>query len=259
MSTSAFVNETQQSEFVVDSAASMHMQSRKNLNSAELDTVRLSRNPTTIITDNGEVQTNEEASVYVNDVELHGSEKSEDDNKDIDLVRGNLLRDLPERLENFTEIRVAEGVSASRDTPASISREPAPEPPRKMVSGKNSIFTYIRRTKNCEVCKRTRKTRALCRKSIGTAVPRAETFSDLTTADHIVLSEGCGSRINHRYAFVVQDLATQMIQSHPCKTKSSQETERSLRKFLVPSEKPSYYTDSSLEFGKSCEDLPSFL
>ena len=37
---------------------------------------------------------------------------------------------------------------------------------------------------------------------------------------------------------MVQDLATQWIQPCPCKTKTSQETERSLRKFLVPSEKP---------------------
>ena len=42
-------------EFVVDSGASMHMLSRRYLNSAELDTVRVSRTPTTAITANGEV------------------------------------------------------------------------------------------------------------------------------------------------------------------------------------------------------------
>ena len=35
----------------------------------------------------------------------------------------------------------------------------------------------------------------------------------LITANHKVLSEGCESRNNHRYAVVVQDLATQWIQS----------------------------------------------
>ena len=69
-----------------------------------------------------------------------------------------------------------------------------------------------------------------------------------------VLSEGCESRNNHRYAVVVQDVATQCFQSYPCKTKTSQETERSLRKFLEPTRKPKViYTDNSLEFGKSCE------
>ena len=57
-------------------------------------------------------------------------------------------------------------------------------------------------------------------------------FGGLITADHKVLSEGCESRNNHRYAVVVQDLATQWIQSYPCKTKTSQETERSLQQFL---------------------------
>ena len=55
---------------------------------------------------------------------------------------------------------------------------------------------------------------------------------------------------------MVQELATQWIQSYPCKNKTSQETEKSLRKFVEPSEKPEIiYTDNSLEFGttgKTC-------
>ena len=55
---------------------------------------------------------------------------------------------------------------------------------------------------------------------------------------------------------MVQDLATQWIQAHPCKTKTSQETQGSLQKFLEADRKPKVtYTDNSLEFGKSCEDL----
>ena len=48
----------------------MHMLSKKDLNSAELDTIRVSRNHTTVRTVNGEKQTNEEATVYVNDLDL---------------------------------------------------------------------------------------------------------------------------------------------------------------------------------------------
>ena len=78
----------------------------------------------------------------------------------------------------------------------------------------------------------------------------------LITADHKVLSNNCESRNNHRYAVVVQDLATQWIQSYPCKTKTSHETQRSWQKFLEPERKPKViYTDNSLEFGKACEDL----
>ena len=39
----------------------MHMISKKDLNSAELETLTTSRSPTTVITANGEVQTQEEA------------------------------------------------------------------------------------------------------------------------------------------------------------------------------------------------------
>ena len=97
---------------------------------------------------------------------------------------------------------------------------------------------------------------APCSRRIGRVVPRVENFGDLITADHKVLSEGCESRNNHRYAVVVQDMVTKWIQSYPCKTKTSQEKQRSLQKFLEPNRKPKViYTDNSLEFGKACEDL----
>ena len=87
-------------------------------------------------------------------------------------------------------------------------------------------------------------------------VPRAINFGDLITADHKVLSDNCESLNNHRYAVVVQDSATQWIQAYPCKNKTSQETQRSLQKFLEPERKPKViYTGNSLEFGKACEDL----
>ena len=99
-------------------------------------------------------------------------------------------------------------------------------------------------------------TRAPYRKRIDGAVPRAENFGGLITADHKVLSEGCESRNNRGYAVVVQDFGTQWIQSYPCKTKTSQETQRSLQKFLEPNRNPEViYTENSLEFGKACEDL----
>ena len=48
----------------------MHMISKKDLNSAELETVTTSRSPTTVITANGEVQTHEEAIVYVKELDI---------------------------------------------------------------------------------------------------------------------------------------------------------------------------------------------
>ena len=141
---------------------------------------------------------------------------------------------------------------------ASSSHETSLEPTTKRREdlGKHSVYTHFPKDRNCEICKRTKIKRAPCRRRKGEAVPRADNFGDLITGDHKVLSDNCESRNNHRYAVVVQDLATQWIQAYPCKNKTSQETQRSLQKFLEPERKPKViYTDNSLEFGKACEDL----
>ena len=82
------------------------------------------------------------------------------------------------------------------------------ERPTKVAPRKHSIKTHVPKDRNGEVCLRTKMTRALCRRRTGEAVPRAEKFSDMVTADHKVLNEEGASRNNHRFAVVVQDLAT---------------------------------------------------
>ena len=136
--------------------------------------------------------------------------------------------------------------SSSHELPMEQRAKVVPSP------GKHRICTHFPKDQNCDVCLRTKITRASCRRRTGTVVPKAEHFGDLFTADHKVLSEGCEPRNHHRYAVV----ATQWIQSYPCETKTSQETQKSQQKFLEPTTKPKViYTDTSLEFGKACEDL----
>ena len=48
----------------------MHMISKKDLNSAEMDTLTKSCSPTIVIAANGEVQTHEEATVYVKGLDI---------------------------------------------------------------------------------------------------------------------------------------------------------------------------------------------
>ena len=55
---------------MVDPDASMHMLSTKDLISVNMETVQVSKNPLTVITADGEVQTNEEATVYVKELDL---------------------------------------------------------------------------------------------------------------------------------------------------------------------------------------------
>ena len=48
----------------------MHMISKEDLNSAEMDTLTKSCSPTIVMTANGEVQTHEEATVYVKELDI---------------------------------------------------------------------------------------------------------------------------------------------------------------------------------------------
>ena len=57
-------------KFVVDSGASMQVISKKDLSEAEMDTLTKSCSPTIVITANGEVQTHEEATVCVKELNM---------------------------------------------------------------------------------------------------------------------------------------------------------------------------------------------
>ena len=176
------------------------------------------------------------------------------------IERGNPCDDseIPEWLQEFRENLVDDEIPLQGCSHASSSHKDSLEPTTKRREdlGKHIVCSHFPKDRNCEICKRTKITRAPCRRRNGETVPRAVNFGDLITADHKVQSDNCESRNNHRCAVVVQDLATQWIQTYPCKNKTSLETQRSLQKFLEPERKPKViYTDNSLEFGKACEDL----
>ena len=168
--------------------------------------------------------------------------------KETPIERGNPLcsddPEIPEWLQEFRENLVDDEIPLQGSSHASSSHEASLEPTTKRREdlGKHNVHTHFPKDRNCEICKRTKITRAPCRRREGEAVPRADNFGDLITADHKVLSDNCESRNNHRYAVVVHDLATQWIQAYPCKNKTSQETQRSLQKFLEPERKPKSFT-----------------
>ena len=316
-------------EFVVDSGASMHMISKKDLSEAEMNTLTKSCSPTTVITANGEVQTHEEAIVYVNELdsfltmkvlentpavlslgklcdengysyewingqkphlikngiriicntenfvpivvpglsssssgssstsrtpmkqESHSSSSSSspssptvgdlsvreredvtnsdtspvpvsefvDDRsgrpdetqankipkpnkKETTTARGDPLcsdnSEIPEWLQEFRENLVDDEIPLQGGSHASSSHEASLEPiaKRREDLGKHNVHTHFSKDRNCEICKRTKITRAPCRRRNGEAVPRAVNFGDLITADHKVPSDNCESRHN---------------------------------------------------------------
>ena len=136
------------------------------------------------------------------------------------------------------EIPLQGGSHASSSHEASLE----PTPKRREDLCKHSVHTHFPKDRNCKICQRTKITRAPFRRRNGEAVPRAANFGELLKADHKVLSDNCESRNNHRYAVVVQDLATEWIQAYPCKNKTSQETQTSLQKFLEPERNQKSFT-----------------
>ena len=138
----------------------------------------------------GESSTSEEAQRNLS----HGPAETEnpfsnDDNVD---VQGNLSHDLPEWLQEFKENLADERVPVQRDA-SSSSQELRSEPRAKVVPSEHNIFAHFPKDRNRDICLRTKITSASCRKRTGTVVPRADFFGELITADHKVLSEGCGS------------------------------------------------------------------
>ena len=119
---------------------------------------------------------------------------------------GRASSEIQEGLQEFRENLVDDRVPEHRDSHASSSHELSlePTPTRSVDLGKHSVYTHFLKDQNCEICQRTKITRAPCRRRTGGAVPRAENFGDLITADHKVVSENCESRNNHRYAIVAR-------------------------------------------------------
>ena len=168
-----------------------------------------------------------------------GPAETENPNKNDDNegVRGDTLRDLPEWQEEFKDNLFDESVPEHRDA-FSSSHELLSVSRAKVVSGKYSIFAHFPKDRNCDICLRTKITWVSCRRRNGEAVPRAENFGHLMTADHKVPSEGCESRHTHRYAIVVQELATQWIQAYPCKNKNFSGNGKEVTKVLGADEEP---------------------
>ena len=75
---------------------------------------------------------------------------------------------LQEFRENLVDERVPEPhgarVPVQGDSRASSSHEPPSEALRRVVSGNHRVYTHFPKERNCEICHRTKITRALCRR-----------------------------------------------------------------------------------------------
>ena len=94
--------------------------------------------------------------------------------KETKIERGDLLcSDIAEWLQEFLENLVDDEIPVHGDSHASSSHEPSLEPilKRREDLGKHSVYTHFPKDRNCEICKRTKITRAPCRRRNGGAEP----------------------------------------------------------------------------------------
>ena len=99
--------------------------------------------------------------------------------KETTIERGNPSdSEIPEWLQEFRENLVDDEVPEHGDSHASSSHEASLEPITKRSAdlGKHSVYTHFPKDRNCEICQRTKITRAPCRRRNSGAVPRADKF-----------------------------------------------------------------------------------
>ena len=202
---------------VVNLGASMHMLSKKDLSSQELDTLRRSRNPFTVMTASGEVQTNEEAQVYVHNLDLFVTVQLLDETPPV-LSLGKLCSEhkysyewkkrrnttlvqkmgrlITCSMDNFVPLVVpglsssSSGSSASTSTPKGQSSSSSESEVTSQHAGERPILTRLPR--ETVVQQKTRWTRRIQRKAFLTGcsphIPLTEN-SDSDASAHVVTSQ----------------------------------------------------------------------
>ena len=89
-----------------------------------------------------------------------------------------MYSEIPEWLQEFNENLVDDEIPEHGDSHASSSHEMSLEPTFKRREDlcKDSFILISQKKRNCEICQRTKITRAPCRRRNGGAVPRADNW-----------------------------------------------------------------------------------
>ena len=125
--------------------------------------------------------------------------------------------------------------STTASTSSFSFRASSSKPTANKAGRKHNLFTPSPKDPDCEECRRTTVTRASCKRNPDDRAHRisiAKSFGDMITADHKVLNDDQDCRLHHKYAVVVQHLATQWIQSFPCKDRISSRDAKKSQKIL---------------------------
>ena len=196
----------------------------------------------------------------VKPVETQANQTPKSNKKETTIERWNLCDDseIPEWLQEFRENVVDDEIPLQGGSHASSSHEASFEPTTKRREdlGKHNVYTHFPKDRNCEICERTKITRAPMQKTqwrsrtsscklwwLDNSRSQGSQWQLWISKQSPICSRGAGS--NHS-----------MDPGVSVQKQNFTRPQRSLQKFLEPERKPKIiYTDNSLEFGKACEDL----
>ena len=266
----------------------MHMISKKDLSDAEMDTLTKSFSPTIVITANGEVQTHEEAKVYVKELGIfltmkvlentpavlslgklfdengysyewiNGQKQTSHQKRDSDTLQHGELRSYRGSSLSSSSSDLHRGSSSTSKTP---SRQESHSSSSSSTSSSSPTVSEIQiREREDAINSDTSPVHVSNLVDDGSGQPDETTielgnplyseilewlqeFREKLVDDEIPVQGDSHASSSHevsldRYAVVVQDSATEWIRAYPCKTKTSQDTQRSFQKFLEPERKP---------------------
>ena len=132
-----------------------------------------------------------------------------------------LCSETPEWLQEFRENLVDDEIPLQGGFHACSSHEASSEPTTKRREdlGSTVLILISIKTEIARSVNGPRLQGPLTEDAMAKPYFVLKNFGDVITGDPKVLSDNCESRNNHRYAVVVQNIATQWIQAYPCKTK----------------------------------------
>ena len=256
----------------------MHMISKKDLSDVEMSNLTKSCSPTIVITANGEVQTHKEATVYVKELDILLTLKvlentpavlslgklCDENGYSYEWIHGqepHLIKNgfrILCNTENFVPI-VVPGLSSSSSGSSSTSKTPSRQESHSSPSSSASSSSPT----VSEIQTREREDRIESDISPVQVSSSVDDRSGQPDDNSRSLGPERQLRISKQSSICSRGAGSSHSMdpgAYPCKNKSSQETQRSLQKYLEPERKPKViYTDNSLEFGKLVEIFPGII
>ena len=151
--------------FVVPGLSTSSSTSSTSPTSSSQETVTDTEIPATSGSEKASEDSSARGNLWHESAEIENPKKNDDEES-----QSGELQGVPDWLQEFKDGLVDESVPEHRDASYFWSRE------QKWYRVNTTSFTHFPKDRNCDICLRTKITRASCRRRTGTVLPRAENF-----------------------------------------------------------------------------------